>query len=443
MADGLSTDLFSAPLFGYDCPRFKCIRKQKSTPIKPTTSTTPTTLPNQLPVTATILPSIDPYPYPEVPKQISFKPGDPVVMTLPPQGEPTEQEQEFLNQVYHHHPANQDYGQQIEGEAGERDVDDSWRPTLPPAPLPVQMPMPMPTPYLGSPRVQFVQLPDGRRLLDVAYGRTKPMMAPTSMNDAQSRMLANLSWPRKTLVRRRKPQPLQMPLQRQRPMAQLPPLADWNAIAVMDALTGRCFVQSFQPRESEDIVMNVEEKPKLLVVDESARGLRISAIVWPDENRFEAFEYDIFVENPAEFQDEMGLWEAPVGLHQQIWRMRRLGHPALLNGSTLRQALSNLQVSYGHVAVWPSGLPPLTSRHKQPATLVPLEDILSMTSPMYSPSIVSAYIVCGNHVHAMFNSKMQVLRLDQPLPLPLVMAREPHAIRIFAPTQLHHLLLIM
>jgi hypothetical protein len=213
---------------------------------------------------------------------------------------------------------------------------------------------------------------------------------------------------------------------------------DWNAIAVMDALTGRCLVQTFNTSSSGSDGPKRSASRRLVIMAEEnspygghAHGGRVwIGGIWDTESATsEAFEYDLLVQDSSELQ--RALCVSTKEARDAIRRQRQL-RP--LRGSALQKAIVDLQIQHGMMAVWPRCLPPLFSSERAPLVLEPLESVLDR-NPTRNNN-VAAYVVCENRVYALFNRAMQIETLTNPQPVSKIKTTNPTSIRIFAPDQL-------
>jgi hypothetical protein len=216
------------------------------------------------------------------------------------------------------------------------------------------------------------------------------------------------------------------------PMIQ--PDQDWNAIAVMDALTGRCFVQTFDtnPMSAEPSASPFVSSTDRLVVmrEEGEEGGRawLGGIWRGDIARGLAFEKDIEIQDSRELQ--LDLCTSDSAARAAIRQEREQGRG--VRGTELQQAVVQFQLAHRRMAVWPRRLPELVSDSRRPLVLEPLEAVLQ-TRPCGE---VAAYVVCEGYVHALFNRSMQAIRCSPPITLARAMRTYTNAIRIFAPDQL-------
>ena len=214
---------------------------------------------------------------------------------------------------------------------------------------------------------------------------------------------------------------------------------DWNAVAVMDALTGHCFVQTFQS-PSDAVTTDHKNLPKLAIMGQDTTGVQLGGLYWPETKQAKAFEYNLVMQNPLELQRE--LCDESDESRLAILKIRSSNNPSsseLLRGVKLRSALTDMQIAHKQMAVWPICLPPLVSNVRVPLMLESLEQVLAsgaLETRGDARNKVRAYIVCDGIVHTLLNRRMQTSKLPRPVSVHTMMASHPFSIRIFAPAQL-------
>jgi hypothetical protein len=212
---------------------------------------------------------------------------------------------------------------------------------------------------------------------------------------------------------------------------------DWNAVAVMDALTGRCFVQTFQPPSSpqNEPQPNLSLLPKLVIMGQDRTGIKLGGLYWATSKKVAAFEYDLTVQNPLELQRD--LCQDNDESRAAIIAYRTNQPMDVLRGAALRSAITEMQMGHRRMAIWPICLPPPISNVRIPFMLETLEQVLaSHVRGSQQVGNVIAYIVCDGSVHTLFNRNLQTYRLSRPVSVHTMIASHPTSIRIFAPNQL-------